>query len=523
MQKMGETILPPAACAVALAVGCALGASPVAQASPTPRATAQQSNTAAAPTVAGGRRMSTQELQAQIERESRIIQQQVEINQRLQRELDELKAQVQSGQSRVAESAAQAAEAAKQAAASAAVAHNGANVAQAPAPKSTSSGPGFSVGHGMSVSLSGFLHVSAFAQNRNFVPGNGLEARWPLPSPQKWFGGADVRDSRLEVKIHGPELGGGWSVDGNLGMDGYGGNATTSFLARNEQLFRWRQVYIDFNHPDSGTTFRLGQQNTLSFDGSTFPVSPTHFTFPLGYDTAVFGWRYVGAVWMQDLNKLSGASDKGPQYSLDLGIYEGNWSGPGPVASFLTGGNVGFRPQLEAKLKMQYHDFTTYVFGHYSEINLHGVGNADPTPLQSNLKSWVYEVGARWTPGNWLFQAAGHKGNADGQLVASMNQLGNIKDVGAFAQVGYHFDKHWSAYLYHGFAVNDSNEVAQWLGKGSFGFLRVGDSASSIVYQTGPVQLGAEYMRAKLRSTTNGQDRHDTVGQQLSLSATYFF
>lgn len=518
MKKLDRTMLPPAACAVALAVGCALGAPPAAQAA------AQPADAGA--TTPARRPMTTRQLEAQIERESRIIQQQVEINQRLQRELDELKTQVQAGQSRASASAAQAAASAKEAAASAVSAHAGADVVEARA-KAAGSGPGglgFSVGHGMSVSFSGFLHVSAFAQNRNFVPGNGLEARWPLPSPQKWFSGADVRDSRLEIKIHGPELGGGWNVDGNLGMDGYGGNATTAFLARNEELFRWRQVYIDFNHPESGTTLRLGQQNTLSFDGSTFPVSPTHFTFPLGYDTAVFGWRYVGAVWMQDLNKLAGGGGgDGPKYSLDLGIYEGNWSGPGPVASFLTGGNVGFRPQLEAKLKMQYHDFTTYVFGHYSEINLHGVGNADPTPLQPNPKSWVYEFGVRWTPGNWLFQAAGHKGNADGQLVASMNQLGNIKDVGAFAQIGYHFDPHWSAYLYHGFAVNDPTEVARWLGHGSFGFLRVGDAASSIVYKTGPIELGAEYMRAKLRSTTNGQDRHDTVGQQLSLSATYFF
>lgn len=523
MRKTRETILPPVACAVALAVACALGTSPAAQASSGAVAGTQPSAGGAVPVTDTGRRMSKHELEAKIEHESRIIEQQVEINKKLQRELEELKAQVQSGQSQVAESAAQAAESAKQAAVSAAAAHEGATLAKSQASKSSSSGLGFSIGHGMSVSFSGFLHATAFAQNRNFVPGNGLEARWPLPSPNQWFSGGDVRDSRLEVKIYGPEIGGGWNVDGSLGMDGYGGNATTSFLARNEELFRWRQVYIDFNHPDTGTTIRLGQQNTLSFDGSTYPVSPTHYTFPLGYDTAIFGWRYVGAVWMQNLNKLAGGSDKGPQYSLDLGIYEGNWSGPGPVANFLTGGNVGFRPQLQAKFKVQYDDFTTYVFAHYSEIDLHGVGDANPVPLKSNLKSWVYELGARWTPGNWLLQAAGHKGNADGQLVASMNQLGNIKDEGAFAQVGYHFDKHWSAYLYHGIGVNDSNDVAEWLGHGSFGFLRVADSAASIVYKTGPVELGAEYMRAKLRSTTDGLNRQNTVGQQVSLSATYFF
>ena len=86
---------------------------------------------------------------------------------------------------------------------------------------------------------------------------------------------------------------------------------------------------------------------------------------------------------MQDLNH----GTTGPQWRLDVGAFEGSWSGPGNNVNFLTAGNAGFRPQVEARLHVQDKTWLAYAAAHYSEVDLRGVGGDAPTPIQSKVKS----------------------------------------------------------------------------------------------------------------------------------------
>src|SRR5574337_2002502 len=82
------------------------------------------------------------------------------------------------------------------------------------------------------------------------------------------------------------------------------------------------------------------------------PASLTHIAYPLGLSTGLIGWGFPGAVVDEDLNQ----GTSGIQWQLAAGVFEGRWDGPGNDVDFLTGGNVGFRPQLEARLRAKGND-----------------------------------------------------------------------------------------------------------------------------------------------------------------------
>lgn len=182
-------------------------------------------------------------------------------------------------------------------------------------------------------------------------------------------------------------------------------------------------------NPSSGSTVQVGQQWDLLL--GNIPISMTHIAFPPGFDAGWIGWRYPGVVWMQDLNH--GAT--GPQWRLDLGTFEGHWNGPGDNLNYLTAGNAGFRPQVEARLHVQENDWSAYGAVHYAKVSLSGVGSAAPTPIAPSITSEAVEVGAAWKPGPWLFQGNLYTGKGLGSVFATEAQFGAIKETGSWGQV----------------------------------------------------------------------------------------
>jgi hypothetical protein len=121
------------------------------------------------------------------------------------------------------------------------------------------------------------------------------------------------------------------------------------------------------------------------------PASLTHIAFPLGFVTGLVGWRFPGIVVTQNLNHGSA----GPASRLDLVAFERSWSGHGNNINYLTAGNAGFRPQLVARLHVQGLNWRVYVMAHRSQIDVRGVGNAAPTPIQTSVNSvGVFRPGA---------------------------------------------------------------------------------------------------------------------------------
>ena len=164
-----------------------------------------------------------------------------------------------------------------------------------------------------------------------------------------------------------------------------------------------------------------------------------------------------------------------------------------------------------------------FAAAHYSEINLAGVGDTEPTPIKRSFSSDASELGGDWTPGNWIFKAVVYTGQGIGQIFGDLSQFGDIKDTGGYGQVGYKFTPNWSANLIYDTSKPNENDVVTWLGNGSTGLLRSRQSAANVQYSIGPFAYSLEYIHDILDSTTNGMNRNRTSGNQVNLSAFYKF
>lgn len=379
--------------------------------------------------------------------------------------------------------------------------------------------PVFTTGKGISVALHGFIDATAFSQNKSFTFGNGQSAEFPVPDSRGSLSGVDVRNTRFWLDFTGPNFADNWFGGGRIEMDFFGGFNGTGAFSQQQATPRLRQAYVYVEHPSTGTTLSFGQQWDLMFPLAAQPVSISHIAWPLGYGTGMIGWRYPGVVLKQDFNP----GTAGVKWGVDVGVFEGSWDGPGNNINFLTAGNVGFHPQVEARLRAQGDEWTAFAVAHYSHVDLRGVGATAPTPVKSSFSSTAFELGGKWTPGTWVFTAAGYTGRGIGELFGDLAQFGDIKDTGAYVQIGDHFTPHWSAYAFYAASMPNKNEVVRWMGNGAVGRLRTRQSALSVVYTSGPYDFGVDFLHAKLRSTTNGLDRTSTSGNQLSLSAAYHF
>ncbi len=391
------------------------------------------------------------------------------------------------------------------------------NVAAAPAAAAAPST--FTSAPGLSVALHGFISASAFSQNRSFTFGNGQNAEFPVPGSSGRLSGVDVRNTRFWLDFSGAKFAGNWTGGGRIEMDFFGGFNGTGAYSQQQPTPRLRQAYMDLVNPESGTTVRIGQQWDLMFPLDNTPASLSHIAFPLGYGTGLVGWRFPGVVVMQDLNH----GTSGAKWRLDLGAFEGTWSGPGNNLDYLSAGNVGFHPQLEAKLRVQGKTWVAYAAAHYSQVDLKGVSGTAPTPVKPSVDSVGYEVGGQWKPGPWMFKGLVYSGKGLGQIFGAMAQFGDIQETGGFVQAGYSFTPNWSANAFYGISKPKAGDVIAWLGNGASGRLRNRQSALSLQYTSGPYDLGVEWIYDQLDSTSTGLDRTRTNGNQLSLSALYRF
>ena len=477
-----------AACnwSIVLAIVCALGSPPVASA---------KTHVAHPSNCTNGASAHEQVLAARVNQ--------------LQQELDQLKAEIQAQQA-----------ATRQAQTQAVQSQQAANLAAKASPQPAA--PAFSSAAGISVTLHGFIDATAFHQSTPFMFGNGQNAELPVPGSHGSLSGFDVRNSRFWLDMTSARLGAGWTASGHLEMDFFGGFNGTGAVSRQQETPRLRQAYMNLDHASSGTEIRIGQQWDLMAMLDTIPVSLSHVAFPLGFASGGWlGWRYPGVVLLQDLN----VGSSGPKWRLDIGAFDGNWSGPGDNVNWLTAGNAGFRPQIEAKLRVTdpKSEVTAYVAGHWSNIDLKGVGGAASAPVKSSFNSISVDAGVAWKPSTFLIQAAAYAGRGMGLFFGNMAQFGDIRGIGGFAQVGDHFTPHWALYGFYGIAKPKTADVVEWIGHGATGLLKSQQAALDLIYTTGPVDIGLEWMYDKLQSTPDGISRVNTDGNQLSLSAMYHF
>jgi hypothetical protein len=386
------------------------------------------------------------------------------------------------------------------------------------APPAKVAPPTFASAPGVSVSLNGFVSATAFSQSKSFTFGNGQNAEFPVAGSKGRLSGVDVRNTRFWLDFKGSKVAGDWLGSGHIEMDFFGGFNGTGAFSQQQPNPRLRTAYMDLSNPQTGSVVRIGQQWELMFPLDNLPASLSHVAFPLGLGGGLVGWRFPGAVWMQDLNHGSA----GPQWRLDLGGFEGNYSGPGDNVNYLTAGNAGFRPQLEARLHVEDKNWLAYGVVHYSQIDLRGVGGMAPTPIESSFTSEGYEIGGNWRPGAWIFKANVYTGRGLGEIFGDLTQFGDIKETGGYLTAGYHFTPNWSANLSYVYSKLNRNDVVRWLGTGPLGRVKNRQTAFGLQYTAGAYDFGVEWMYDKL-DTIDGTGTKTTNGNQLSVSALYHF
>ncbi|MCG6964167.1 MAG: hypothetical protein LJE95_12965 [Acidobacteria bacterium] len=364
------------------------------------------------------------------------------------------------------------------------------------------------------ITIKGFISSTFYSQDQNFAFSNGQAAEFPVGSQfttNKWFSGGDVRNTRLDIGFSGPKLA-NWTSGGLVETDFFGGFNGSGAFSHQQPYMRLRLAYIQLDKP--GTRIRIGQDWSPLF--GEWPVSSSHIAFPLGYGSAGFvGWRFPGFYLWHDLS-AKGARTK---TQLQVGVFEGSWSGPGDNVNGGTAGNVSFRPQVEARLNFSQKHWKIYVVGHWDQKDLKGANDINPMPaITDKITGTAFEIGGMVTPGNWLIHGNAYWGKGIGQQFGAITQFGDISSNGAWLQVGYNFTKNWSLYGFYGYENPNDQDVMDWVGAN--GRTKNQMYNLHLRYAIGPYWFGLEWLHDKVDLGTAG---NSVKGNQLAASWRYVF
>jgi len=376
------------------------------------------------------------------------------------------------------------------------------------------------IGGAGSLTLKGFVSFTAFAQDQNFTFGNGQNAEYPNPPDchvDCWFGGGDVRQTRLTMVFNGPVVIGSWKVNATLETDFFGGNNGTGAFSGQQEVPRLRLGFLDFTN--GSTTIRLGQQWSPLFGNTA--VSLAHIAFPLGYGSAGdIGWRFPGIFVYQQLTP----KDSVVSAELQAALMAGSWNAPDCTTTTNcinsdTAGNAAF-PQAELRFNLggkmgDSGTWSAYIVGHYDQKDLTGPGADAPG---DKLDGSAVEIGAKFQIGPFMLQGNGYTGHSIGQQFATINQFGKIADHGGWAQVGFDITKMWSVFAFAGIDDPKNSDVLQAVGPA--GRMKNEMLAAMVRWKCGPLAFGVEYLRDKLLT---GALQTATVGNQWALSGLYSF
>jgi hypothetical protein len=392
------------------------------------------------------------------------------------------------------------------------------------------------VGKDMSLTFKGFISATAFAQDQNFAFGNGQNAEWPIPpntTVDEWFGGGDVRNTRLTMVFDGPKVVGDWKVGGTIEMDFFGGFNGIGAFSGQQPDPRLRLGFMDFGN--GSTTIRIGQQWAPLF--GNVAVSLSHIAFPLGYGSAGdIGWRFPGIFLYQ---KLTG-KDAAVNADLVFAVQSGSWNCNYPFTTppettnpnvcgnnnidFQSAGNATW-PQFEARFNLggkmgDKSTWSTYIVGHIDQKDLSGAGRSLPN---DKLTGSAVEIGAKFQIGPVMIQGNGYTGHAIGHQFGMLSQFGKIQSTGGWGQIGFDFTRNWSLFGFWGIEDPKDSDVFNSANNRLKNEMYVG----MLRWKAGPYALGFEFLYDKLttgvRTPAGLVIETKTTGRQIALSGLYNF
>ncbi|MEZ4907212.1 MAG: hypothetical protein R2771_06140 [Saprospiraceae bacterium] len=361
------------------------------------------------------------------------------------------------------------------------------------------------------ISLHGFVSVSAFAQDQEFKFGNGQNASWVSSdyNTDKFIKSVDIRNTRLTCKVKTKKLAKGLKSSVLVETDLFGGYNGSSAFSPSQQYFRLRLAFMELEYQN--LLIRLGQVWVPLVGNPTMSLS--HVAFPLGYGSAGFiGWRHPGlfTYYTIDLN------DK-IKLRIDAALFAGAWLEPGLPPDFLSAGDIGF-PQAELRLNLLYGNSNLYVVTHIDRKDFETLGSSSIDKLDSK----AVEFGGKYNVKKILIQGNYYFGVNMGHQFGALTQLQSVaKDLnsnGGWVQLGYEFNNHFAAYGYIGTESVNYNQAKELFGDSARLKHRLLDF--NVQYKLGDFSIGAEVLNSKLIS---GLDENESEGNQYSVSALLKF
>jgi hypothetical protein len=437
----------------------------------------------------------------------------------------------------------------------------------------------------------GFIGGSVYGQDAMTGPTAGANAwfaqipnnaavpalRWLSTNPTDTFVlGGDVRQTRLNFSIAGPQILDGATPKGVAEMDFFGGQGPGAY--GDVSIFpRMRVAYAELGWKD--TTIRGGQEydlvlgiNTVGAPAS-LPVSVGHIANPVTYAAGTVGFRHPGFTLYHRL-------DLGDDMKLELGLQIAraawaNAANPGNQSVTVTSATAGTAnnqfsnqlvdqgtasglPMFEARaLFTKGKMLELFLAGHFSNVDPSGWGLASNSSLTgaaapkcradaptvgtsgvasstgyagagcSDFQVYSANVGVRVAAAGFTFTGHAYMGQNLSPLLGQLVQFtgdyaGDVSEWGGWAQLGYDITPELSVW-----GLIGTEQLDDAGGKrNSLALLQNTVSQGMIRYMTGGMAIGFEFTHwhTRSRASYNPQLRNTFWdANQGMLSMFYFF
>jgi hypothetical protein len=380
--------------------------------------------------------------------------------------------------------------------------------------------------------LHGFVSGTLFMQDQVFGVGPGQNALFvagcgansascrdgAFPADKLVMGG-DIRQTRLNFSVAGPEVFGGAKPKGIVEVDFFGADNYTAGVNLGAYgdvslIPRIRIAVAELKW--GGTTIQVGQQNMLTI--GIIPQSLSHIAFPYTYAAGTVGWRQPG-IWAYHM--------LGNSFELAWSVARAGWVANSTVNGFTAGVASGL-PALELRAKFLFSkDFDLWFSGHWQTADRNGPGAIGNKAQWTSIDTILGTAGVRANMGFLVLQGSAWYGKNAGPLLGNIIQfpgnayLGDIFGWGAWGQAGLNLSKVIS--LWYTIGVDHPSYpdiIANFRAGGGSTRLRNLNQVGMLRFQSGGYGFGVEYLYSR---TTDLRYVDPLIGNQLSFTGNYSF
>jgi hypothetical protein len=345
--------------------------------------------------------------------------------------------------------------------------------------------------------LHGFTSVSLWFQDAGFGlnatnPTNGQLAvnvikTFPTDTP---LFGADVRQTRLNFSLRGPQILGGAVPKAVVELDFVGGDGPGGF----GDVSVWPRLRLAYTELNWGGKhiIQLGQQNMLII--GLIPQSLRGIAVPMSYTAGTVGWRQPGIFGYHTFG-----SDV--RFEFAWSIQRSGWANT-LQTDFINAGVSSGLPAFEARGKLSFGKMLDFwISGHWQQADRNGPGVLANDAAMTTITTALGTVGLKLDLGMLVLQGSAWYGKNAGPVWGSfftfstINQ--NIFGYGGWAQIGLVFSKEFS--LWYMYGIDHPSYTDIFLVNGAT--LRNQNGVAMIRYQTGGFAFGVEWLNS--RTTQN--------------------